>query len=1024
MSIQVYAATTVEPLVKLLAKEIKNTKQSVFQSDYIVSDNKDTTDWLKEKIAEENGIAANLITCSAREMLSMVYKLIYGGDANKPVLNRLQQKWLLYELLNEPSFAEQFPKLADYYRDKPSYQLALAGKISNLFNQYSLYTPSKLEAWNTVGFETTEEEEAWQHYLWIAFQERIKPTFVDNYQLFQLIMAGLENSDKTAILKEKLPVVYLFNISGFNSYLLELFFKIGQVIEGLVFHESTIKEIKEVYTNDLVENLKGSASYILNAFKKENIAVTWLDAKEPKAKHTLLQSLQASILNDEVLSEQKEEDASLSINSCYSPIREVEVLYNYLVKSVDVSQNAIGARDIVVYCSDMAKYATDISAVFENAPYSFPYHIAGEKVQTLTSSIEALDAILQMDIKWMKPSLVMQLLEYPSIVERYGIKDVQLLRKLVREANIRNGFSGDIEKETNLISWQHGLKRLCYGMLLSGEEWFDDGEEEVFTLDRVEGNSAEDLIRFNYLIHNLHAFLMELKKDRTFADWVLFIHEAADLFFNREDDADLEPLTKELAGIVEIDSSKEKINFNAIYPILQKIFKSISTSYLWSSNKGIRFCAISNASPIPKTVVALLGLNLSDFPRQQNRLSYDLIQWKKESVLQDIKEKDKSFLLKAILSAKEQLYISYIGKSTKDNSDLPPSSLVDALLDYVNIEDLVKQHPLHNFNSIYFKNNKDYYSYLGENKGLEPLEAIFEDVKEAEVDKRKIVEIPLYELVNFFKDSFKNYYNKQLHIYYREENEVLEDAELFTLDTLQKWALKKRIVDAAELTPDAIRILKAHGSLPLGVYGEICLENVQKEVESLTKKISELKAGFTEEKTKINYEIEISEVLYKVKGQIDSVFVNDTERVHIYSNVSSSKQKYQLEAFIHLLLLGEKSPTRLDFLSLEKYRLNHISMNYSEEFKGVLDELIRIFVASKSAFNPFYISEEISKSLFSMESDTITKDIVETALAKDAYLSDYVGKEWETGYFAKEDNRIEFVNNYRLLQELVFKNFD
>ena len=39
MSIQVYAATSVEPLAKQLAKEINNNK-SVFQSDYIVSDNK------------------------------------------------------------------------------------------------------------------------------------------------------------------------------------------------------------------------------------------------------------------------------------------------------------------------------------------------------------------------------------------------------------------------------------------------------------------------------------------------------------------------------------------------------------------------------------------------------------------------------------------------------------------------------------------------------------------------------------------------------------------------------------------------------------------------------------------------------------------------------------------------------------------------------------------------------------------------------------------------------------------------
>src|SRR5690606_31713232 len=194
--------------------------------------------------------------------------------------------------------------------------------------------------------------------------------------------------------------------------------------------------------------------------------------------------------------------------------------------------------------------------------------------------------------------------------------------------------------------------------------------------------------------------------------------------------------------------------------------------------------------PIPHAVVALLGLNGSDFPRQQNRLSYDLIQSNSESILQDVKEKDKSFFLKTILSAKRQLYLSYVGKSSKDNSELPPSSLVDMLLDYLDIDDLAKEHPLHNFNSKYFKGDKDYYSYLGKNKDTDWLEEIFDKNKEPKEDKRKVIEIPLHEFINFFQDSFRHKYNKQLGIYYREEVEILEDSELFELDTLQSWTIK------------------------------------------------------------------------------------------------------------------------------------------------------------------------------------------------------------------------------------------
>lgn len=1029
MSIQVYTASTIEPLAKQLAKEIKKSESSVFHSDFIVSGNNALVQWLKVKIAEENGIAANLVSCSAKDVLSIVYKIIGGKDENKSVLNDFQQKWIIYELLSSDEFKETFSGIANYYLDKPSYQIALADKLSTLFNQYSLYMPDKLESWNSPEFSTIDTDEEWQQRLWQAFQKKINvDDFLDDFQLFQFIKKQLKDAEKQNILKEKLPVIYLFNISDFNKYLLELFIEIGGVIDVKIFYTSTVREIKTSYTNDLVQSLKGTSVYILEAFRNKNISIEWLDDNEHEAPNTLLQSLQNTLISDENLKEIKEPDFSLTINACYSPIREVEVLYNYLVKSVDSSKNNIGARDIAVYCSDLDKYAPAISAVFENAPYSFPYHIASEKEQTVNSSINALDAILNIDIRWMKPSLVMQLLEYPSIIQKYEFEDVDLLRKLVKDANIRNGFSGDKENETNLISWVNGLKRLCYGMLIAGEEWFNDGNDEYLLIDKVEGNSANDLVRLNYFVHNLHFFLSELKKERSLGDWILFLQDGLDLFFNKENDFQLEHLTRELAGIDLVASSVHKINFETFYPLLTTIFNSIDTSSLIGTNKGIRFSSVVNASPVPNKVIALLGLNLSDFPRQTHRLSYDLIKSNPESVLQDIREKDKSFFLKMILSAKDQLYISYLGNSSKNNSKLPPSSLVDTLLDYLDIEKLVKEHPLHNFNSKYFDNTKGYYSYLGKNKEDKD-DIIFDKSNKSVEDNRKIIEIPLHELINFFKDSFKYYYNKKLQIYYREESEALEDSEPFALDKLQEWTLKKIITENPELTLTDLKTLKAQGNLPLGTYGEISLENLQEELNDLTNKIEELKTGFTEKKVKINYEIEINQVQYKVRGEIDSVFVKETERVHIYLNVSSSQQKYQFEAFINFLFLNQSKPTRLEFLFMKKvYKKPSVlkchPINYSEGFNYILKEIMTLFVASKKNLNPFYINENVAKPLLEIETDNITKEAIESALEKDAFLSDYVRKEQESRYFDDPDNRKRFVENYQLLNKLIFQNFN
>jgi exodeoxyribonuclease V gamma subunit len=49
----------------------------------------------------------------------------------------------------------------------------------------------------------------------------------------------------------------------------------------------------------------------------------------------------------------------------------------------------------------------------------------------------------------------------------------------------------------------------------------------------------------------------------------------------------------------------------------------------------------------------------------------------------NVKDNDKHLFLETVLSAREYLYISYIGRSAKDNSIHPPSALVDELVDYV-----------------------------------------------------------------------------------------------------------------------------------------------------------------------------------------------------------------------------------------------------------------------------------------------------------------------------------------------------
>ena len=91
-----------------------------------------------------------------------------------------------------------------------------------------------------------------------------------------------------------------------------------------------------------------------------------------------------------------------------------------------------------------------------------------------------------------------------------------------------------------------------------------------------------------------------------------------------------------------------------------------------------------------------------------------------------LRDEDRYLFLESILSARDCFYISYVGQSIKDNSEIPPSVLVSELIDAIDrvftvgkditIEDhLVTRHRLQAFSRDYFTDGSPLFSYSAEN---------------------------------------------------------------------------------------------------------------------------------------------------------------------------------------------------------------------------------------------------------------------------------------------------------------------
>jgi exodeoxyribonuclease V gamma subunit len=100
---------------------------------------------------------------------------------------------------------------------------------------------------------------------------------------------------------------------------------------------------------------------------------------------------------------------------------------------------------------------------------------------------------------------------------------------------------------------------------------------------------------------------------------------------------------------------------------------------------AVSFGTLMPMRAIPFRVVCLLGMNDGDYPRRQTPMDFDLMAQSGQARPGDRsrREDDRYLFLEALLSARDALHVSWVGRSARDNSELPPSVLVGQLRDYL-----------------------------------------------------------------------------------------------------------------------------------------------------------------------------------------------------------------------------------------------------------------------------------------------------------------------------------------------------
>lgn len=1040
MAFQLQVSNSLNQLAAQISLDIHSSEKNVFQPVYIVTQTEGMNNWLKLQIADSTGIAANIRFLKPNDLINTIYYLL-GGSFSKS-LSTEDLNWLLYKLLGDEDFIKKHPSISTYYNyegiDKDVKRMALAEKVADLFDQYQIYRADMIEKWNDTSHEIAKEE--WQKELWLKAKVLAGEDFPDKTLIGNFIQNELKDPVQTARLRGKLPVIYLFGISVITEYHLQIFQNLSNHIdiqflilnpapydywfedksEKLLYFLKKIGKIDNGEINIGNPLLTGWGKIIQETFsllfKNDELinAYNELETIEPEP-DTLLHKIQHSIFNNRkeeretYFKENEILDGSLTINSCYSPAREVEVLYNYLVHLIDRKKEILSARDMVVMVSDIDLYASYIKAVFDNAPYKFHYTIADESYAASDSISNALLSVLSITEQNFTAENVVRLLDFSSIRKRLKITDTAFIRKLVDAANIRFGITGNRDDDSDYVSWKYGLQRIMYGICMSGSDENGTGEKSFFPLDIIEGSDTYDAIRFAYFVEALIDSLNQRKKSKSISDWSKYVENALNNFVcDKEEttDEDYGLLLNQLENYNTInelftDEISYEVFIHGFLPTLSGATRSRSFA-----GAGITFCSLIPMRSIPFKVVALLGLDFDKFPRKDKKISFNLMEKEKRKGDRNIKENDKHLFLETLLSAKDYLYISYIGQSVKDNSIFPPSILIDELIDYIESvsvqpdtvrKQLITRQPLHGFSEKYLKNDEHFYSYL-----LNAKEGIKNINKQRAIDLPDFKEIPLHKLIGFLKNPFKGYYNSVLGIYYNEDEITLPDTEVFTLDNLEEWQLKNQLLKNNEEEKKDFKIRKLKtGELPLKNMANVVLDAIENEILPVKELFLELTNN--EEEQEMPIELTFGE--HTLKGSVGNVYGKNLISV----SFSKRENKYLLEGYINYLAARAAGyKIELYFISQKENKQYAGKRITKENAYTTLKNLLDLYIKGHEnilAFNPdFGIDPNKLKELDDAKfSKTIGK------FNKDSYLS----KEYENGFFQKEN----VMEDYRDLAE-------
>ena len=641
---------------------------------------------------------------------------------------------------------------------------------------------------------------------------------------------------------------------------------------------------------------------------------------------TLLHSIQQNIFDLGATPIKTSADDSVSIHICHSAMRECQVLYDQLLNILTDNPH-LGAEDILVMVPEISRYAPYIEAVFgyeDNTERAYlPWNLSDISIIDEHPLIQSFMQLLNLPGSRFEISEIMSLLEIPQIAKRFDLDEnaVNDVLEWITASNVRWGIDDKFKLEINQPAtlentWLQARERLFAGYALGGIRLWND----IAPLGDIDTGAACNTSNFLNLFESLDNWRKKLQKPATAIEWVRILNRMLEDFYKAPEAG--EDYMQEIRDAIDgLNLAGDSVLSSALvrHWMQNQLGRQQRQGRLFSG--GITFCGMRPMRNLPFEVICLLGMNDNAFPRRPVSYDFDYLNREPRPGDPQTANEDRYLMLETLLCARHILYLSYTGRSLKDNSDCQPCVLVSELIDFIDSQagaeglskELVQLHPMqafsaNNFLEPLFSFDKawcDVATAVQRYEKTSNKTAWPEKVRSITQDETD--QLDLKNLHRFIAHPLKYFFNNLLKVYF-EYGEEIDNDEPLSLHKLDAWQVKNHLGnDILKGHSDSYKILKARGMLPHGTAGSLEFGKIWQEQQSRLKELKNF-SNLATKSISVNLDLEDKYHLY---GEITNYY---TGRGLMHYSASSLNGKNLLRLWIdHLCLCADSQSHDQDF---------------------------------------------------------------------------------------------------------------